>query len=97
MRDGQQQTEATVELATQAGSSIGEITNAVGSIRDMNMHIATAAEEQSHVAEEIRTNVDSMADLARQAHDTAQQSTSIANRLGNTSVELSQLTNRFEV
>ncbi len=97
MRDGQQQTEATVELATQAGSSIGEITNAVGSIRDMNMHIATAAEEQSHVAEEIRTNVDSMADLARQAHDTAQQSTSIANRLGNTSAELSQLTNRFEV
>jgi methyl-accepting chemotaxis protein len=97
MRDGQQQTEATVELATQAGSSIGEITNAVGSIRDMNMHIATAAEEQSHVAEEIRTNVDSMADLARQAHDTAQQSTSIANRLGNTSAELSKLTNRFEV
>lgn len=97
MRDGQQQTEATVELATQAGQSIGEITHAVGSIRDMNMQIATAAEEQSHVAEEIRTNVTSMADLARQAHETAQQSTSIANRLGNTSSELSTLTERFEV
>ncbi|BFM15828.1 methyl-accepting chemotaxis protein CtpH [Maricurvus nonylphenolicus] len=97
MRDGQQQTEATVELATQAGQSIGEITNSVGSIRDMNMQIATAAEEQSHVAEEIRTNVTSMADLARQAHETAQQSTSIANRLGNTSSELSTLTQRFEV
>jgi methyl-accepting chemotaxis protein len=97
MRDGQQQTETTVELASQAGQSIGEITTAVGSIRDMNMQIATAAEEQSHVAEEIRTNVTSMADLARQAHETAQQSTQIANRLGNTSSELSALTQRFEV
>ncbi len=97
MRNGQQRTETTVKLASEAGQFINEITVAVSSIRDMNIHIATAAEEQSHVAEEIRSNVSNMANLARQAHQTSRKSTSIANSLGTTSTELTTLTGRFSV
>jgi len=95
MEGSQEQTRNTVELATNAGGSIQEITGSVSSIRDMNTQIATAAEQQSFAADEIRKNVESMADLARNAHSSAQESTAVANRLDESSNDLSQLIARF--
>tara|TARA_B100000446_G_scaffold46105_5_gene42416 strand:+ start:193056 stop:194591 length:1536 start_codon:yes stop_codon:yes gene_type:complete len=95
MEGSQEQTRNTVELATNAGGSIQEITGSVTSIRDMNTQIATAAEQQSCAADEIRKNVESMAGLARDAHSSAQESTAVANRLDESSNDLSQLIARF--
>jgi methyl-accepting chemotaxis protein len=97
MSSNKEQTQNTVELANNASTSITEITHSVGSIRDQNNQIATAAEEQSYAAKEIGKNVDSMATLAKEAHTTAQNSTAIANRLDATSNELKKLTQRFKV
>ena len=97
MRDGQEQTQSTVELASQAGDSIRAITEAVSSIRDMNTQIATAAEQQSCAANEVSANVANMAGLAREAHSSAQLSTEIANSLDRTSENLSGLVTRFKV
>jgi methyl-accepting chemotaxis protein len=46
-----------VQQASRAGESLGAITRAVATISNMNTQIATAAEEQSHVAEEINRNI----------------------------------------
>ncbi|BFM11251.1 methyl-accepting chemotaxis protein CtpH [Simiduia litorea] len=97
MRDGQDKTHATVDLAGQAGDSIRAITDAVSRIRDMNTQIATAAEEQSYASEEISRNVTGMAELAQNAHSAARRSTEIANRLDATSSELTSLIARFKV
>ena len=97
MKDGQEQTSTTVSLASDAGQSIREITEAISSIRDMNTQIATAAEEQSYAAEEISKNVVSVTALAQEAHGSAQHANEIASNLDQTSNHLSQLITRFRV
>lgn len=97
MGGSQEQTKSTVSLADHAGGSIREITNSVSSIRDMNTQIATAAEEQSAAANEIRHNVDNMNSLAQQTHQTAQGATQVANQLDQTALELSQLIEKFKI
>lgn len=56
MDAGRQQTHTSVEKATEAGGSFQAISTAVATINDMNTHIASAAEEQNAVAEEINKN-----------------------------------------
>ncbi|GAA5316038.1 MAG: methyl-accepting chemotaxis protein CtpH [Candidatus Pelagadaptatus aseana] len=97
MSTSKEQTLNTVELANSASASISEITNSVGSIRDMNNQIATAAEEQSYAAGEIHKNVGSMAGLAKEAHETAQRTTSIANNLDGAAAQLTDLIQKFRL
>lgn len=51
------QVQEGVEQTEMAGEALDEITQAVGTIMDMSTQIATAAEQQSAVAEEINRNV----------------------------------------
>lgn len=97
MGTSKEQTLNTVELASNASTSINEITQSVGSIRDLNHQIATAAEEQSYAAGEIHKNVGSMAGLAKDAHSTAQRTTSIANDLDGTAAQLTDLIQKFKL
>lgn len=52
-----------VELITNAGSELGGIVEQVRQIREMNFQIATAANEQKTVAEEMGDNLDSVKEL----------------------------------
>lgn len=53
---GQARSQESVDQVALAGSSLEHITLAVEAIRDMNRQIATAAEEQTSVAEDISRN-----------------------------------------
>jgi methyl-accepting chemotaxis protein len=97
MRESKEQTSATVDLASEAGESIRNITESISSIRDMNTQIATAAEEQSYAAEEISKNVVNVTELAQEAHQSSRHASEIASGLDKTSGELSQLITRFKV
>lgn len=50
-------TDSSVELTRRAGNALGNITRTVSTIQAMNSQIATAAEQQSAVAEEINRSV----------------------------------------
>lgn len=54
---GREKTEVSVGCATEAGEMLGYITRSVRTVSDVNTQIATAAEEQSNVAEEINQNI----------------------------------------
>ena len=57
MERSQSQAEAGVEQATRVGQVLHSIASAVGRVNDMNSQIASAAEKQSAVAEEVKRNV----------------------------------------
>ncbi|MGL4447291.1 MAG: methyl-accepting chemotaxis protein, partial [Shewanella sp.] len=57
MLDSQQYADDSVAQAKSAGEVLQNITAAVSTITDMNRQIATAAEEQSAVSEEINCNI----------------------------------------
>lgn len=67
MEQGRKQAEVSVDRAARAGESLGAITRAVSTIADMNTQVASAAEEQSAVAEEINRNVITIRELAEHA------------------------------
>jgi methyl-accepting chemotaxis protein len=65
MESGRKQAHQSVEQAAKAGASLEEITRSVGRISEMNTQIATAAEEQSAVAEEINRNLVAISDATQ--------------------------------
>ncbi|MDI2534418.1 methyl-accepting chemotaxis protein [Pseudomonas aeruginosa] len=80
------QAQGSVEQVDEAVAALQRIGEAVTVINDMNLQIASAAEEQSSVAEEINRNVAAIRDvtesLSSQAEESAQVSQSL-NRLAN--------------
>ncbi|MGL4206136.1 MAG: bacteriohemerythrin [Aeromonadaceae bacterium] len=86
-----------VEQAEAAGSRLNEIVQAVSRITDMNMQIATAAEQQSLVAQETSRNVVDVADIARGARDDANASFRFAREVNFGAQEVGMLTNQFSV
>ena len=60
------QAQSSVEHTGSAGSALDRIVRSVGEITDMSNQIATAAEEQSHVAEEMDRSITSIAGVAEE-------------------------------
>jgi len=97
MDEGSQKTEKTVELAAEAGATLESITAAVNHITVMNEQIASAAEEQSSVAEEINRNIINVRDLAEQSAKNANQTASNSGDLKLVSSQLQSLVAEFKV
>ncbi len=57
MEEGRRRAETCVEQGKEAGDALTRIANEVSQIKDMNMQIASAAEEQGAVSEEISRSV----------------------------------------
>jgi methyl-accepting chemotaxis protein len=64
IESGQVRSQESVDQVALAGSSLQRITVAVEAIRDMNRQIATAAEEQTSVAEDISRNLTEITAIA---------------------------------
>ena len=63
----------------------------------MNTQIATAAEEQSSVAEEINRNVVNISDIVDRTAEGASQTSLASEELANLANQLQQLVNQFKV
>jgi methyl-accepting chemotaxis protein len=97
MSNSRDRAQGTVEQASNAGSSLAAITSAVASIRDRNVQIATATEEQSAVAEEINRNVINIRDISGLAEQGADEMQQACTELGRYASELNQIVSRFRV
>ena len=84
MEEGKNRAHSSREKVNEAGESLESITQSVTTISEMNTQIASAAEEQSSVAEEINRNI---SNITQVLDETASGSREIANA----SEELSKL------
>ena len=97
MEHGRGKTAASVDQAAEAGKALEAITKAVVSINDMNTQIASAAEQQSAVAEEINRNVVNIGQVAEETSEGAQQTAASSEDLARLGAELQGLVGRFKV
>lgn len=76
MEKGAENAQLSAKKAKEAGEALIQITRSMDKISAMNAQIATAAEEQSSVTEEINQNITTISDIANQTAVGAAQSSS---------------------
>ena len=97
MERGHDQAEAMVAQAGDAGQALESITGAVDTINDVNTQIASAAEEQSAVAEEINRNITIINDVANRSAAGASETAAAGDELARLAQELRRLVGEFKV
>ncbi|WP_312467920.1 methyl-accepting chemotaxis protein [Stutzerimonas nitrititolerans] len=96
MHRGRAQVDSSVLQAQQAGSSLTSITIAVASISDMNVQIASAAEQQSAVSDEISQNVVNINQVADRVTESASQTAQASSQLAHLAAGLQTLVGQFK-
>lgn len=89
--------QALVEKAARAGESLETITQAVGSIADMNLQIANATEEQSSVAVGIDASIVTIRDISVETASGAGKTASSSEELARLAGQVQGLVDKFKV
>ena len=96
MEKGKAQSDKSEELVENAVESLAMIAGAVAMINTMNAQIASAAEEQGAVAEDINRNIVNISQVANQASDSVQAMSTSSEELGQMSLKLNELITRYQ-
>ncbi|MDU9390039.1 methyl-accepting chemotaxis protein [Pseudomonas sp. zfem002] len=97
MHDGQRQARDSVTRMEQAVPALQRVGEAVTVISDMNLQIASAAEEQSAVAEEVNRNVAGIRDVTESLSGRADESARISQALNRLANQQQALMEQFRV
>lgn len=97
MEESQECSSETVEHASEAEQALLSITDSVTTITDMNTQIATAAKEQSSVAEMISSNVSNIVDLSVEAEEVTHETSESASTLNQLGGKLMGMVHRFQL
>ncbi|KQV20694.1 chemotaxis protein [Pseudomonas sp. Root329] len=97
MEDSQSRTDESVQHAAKAAEALETITQAVSVINDMNTQIASAAEEQSAVADDINRNVINIGQVANEVAGGADESSAASADLTKLAEQQRRLINQFKV
>jgi methyl-accepting chemotaxis protein len=97
MNNGSRKASDTVELADTSAHALKKIVNSISTISEMNIQIATAAEEQSCVAQEIDRSIVRISKLSEESSDNSNQVSAATSDLKNLGAELNRIINKFKV
>lgn len=97
IKSGQEQSNAVVEQANEANSSLEQITAHIGQISDMNIQVATATEEQALVVNDMSQNVEEINQLTTETSEVADELTASSTNLQKLSTQLDKLVTQFKI
>ena len=97
MQSSSERTRSTLDAAREAGVALTAIADAIARINERNLSIASATEEQSHVAREVDSNLLSIRDVATQTSAGAQQTNVSSQELARLAGELSGMVKHFNI
>ncbi|MFA0970501.1 methyl-accepting chemotaxis protein [Pseudomonas amygdali] len=97
MRGNTELASDTLSIAEGANDSLSVISTAVSEINDLNLVIASAAQQQAHVAREVDRNLVNIRDLSAQSSSGAQQTSSASRELLTLALDLNNIVGRFRL
>ncbi len=97
MRESSDFARRTQEMAGLADGSLGQVSDQVAHINDMNLVIASAAEEQAQVARSVDQNLIAIGDLSRQSAASAEQTSAASEALAQLAVQLNNRVGQFRL
>ena len=97
METGRGMTESCVEQIGSAGEALGRIVSAAETITTMNTQIATAAEEQASVAEDIDRNITGITQAAEESTRAARETVTATDSIRGQMEKLTGLVKRFNI
>ncbi|MEQ9724761.1 methyl-accepting chemotaxis protein [Pseudomonas sp. WHRI 8822A] len=97
MRGSSQEATNTLQVADDARVALEQIVDSIGMINERNLQIATASEEQAHVAREVDRNLVSIRDLSIQSASGANQTAAACSELAHLAQGLNTLVGRFKL
>lgn len=97
MGEERDRAQESVREAESAGTSLGSITQVVKTINEMNAKIATAARDQSGMAEEINHNMNVISEISDQTAGGANETAAAAQSLADQAARLQETVRKFTV
>ena len=97
MTKSQQQTDLVVEKVSKTGETLRTINDYSSAINDMNAQIASAAEQQAVVADEISRNVVNIKQVTEQSSAATEQTSTASNEMAILGNNLLKLIQQFKV
>nr|WP_304665520.1 methyl-accepting chemotaxis protein [Pseudomonas savastanoi] len=97
MRGNTELASETLGIAEGANESLTVISAAVSEINDLNLVIASAAQQQAHVAREVDRNLMNIRDLSAQSSSGAQQTSNASRELSTLALDLNNIVGRFRL
>lgn len=96
MTRGREQTQTSVEQTRKVSQTLDAIAQAVSTIHELNMSVASATEEQSAVSQEVNQNITSIHDVTT-SHVTSSQTVANTNdQLATVAEQLHQMVGRYK-
>ncbi len=97
MHLGRQKADQSVENAEKADAALAAITEAVGTITQMNTQSACAAQQQSNVAENISQSISNVRDVVEQSAQSANETSTVSQEINQIAAQLQQMVSRFRI
>jgi methyl-accepting chemotaxis protein len=97
MQSSRELTDRTVELGQNTGTSLATIAQMVSNMQAMNQQIATAAEQQASVANEISHGVVRVRDISDQTATASEQTAAASHELARLGATLQAQIRRFKL
>ncbi|WP_028300121.1 methyl-accepting chemotaxis protein [Oceanospirillum beijerinckii] len=97
MQEGRQIADTSLSLTQDVQQTLEGITSAIATINDMSIQIASAAEQQSKVAEEINQSSTSVRTIAEQSAHAVTETVSSSQSIKSTADELQALVSKFKL
>lgn len=97
MNESQERANGTLQVAREANDALDVIGEAIASINQKNLVIASASEEQAQVAREVDKNLVNIRDLSMQTSAGANQTNASSQELSRLAVDLHAMVSKFRL